>query len=170
MIKKGILYLWLGLSLPLSALPCNCEEPANMQAALDQAQYAFVGTMIRTNTNWISGGWKFSFKVEKSWKKPVETLLIINTPWKQDCGYEFEEGKRYLVFVERKFSPKTYACKGNRELEEGEEAILADLGKGYEPQTNKLQNTMFWTIGILGALSIIFMAIVIFGRTNKKTQ
>ncbi|MEM8897803.1 MAG: hypothetical protein AAGC85_06845 [Bacteroidota bacterium] len=161
MEKLPLALIFCFLSTWASIYACECTEPEDLQSRYDQADYVFTGTVVGLNTNWISGGWKFSFKVEQSWKKSTSDFLIINTGWEdQDCGYIFEEGESYLVYVTRKFTPKTRQCVGNMRKSEAAE-VLAWLGEGQAPERNSMAPAMFWIVGALGALSVIFIAFVV---------
>lgn len=165
MIKQITFFLLLALPVLVQAQPCDCEPPASNNEALEAATYAFVGKCVLLNTNWMSGGMKYSFEVEKSWKKAAPRLIIVNSPFIQECGgMKFEVGKRYLVFVEKKFSHKTNRCMGSKAVVEEE---VAALGEGMAPQPSKMVMPMIWTISIL---AVIFLALVIFVATKKKTK
>ena len=156
----------LGLLLPVYA--CECEPPESPAAALAGADFAFVGKVVFTNTNWIAGGWKFSFQVEESWKRRTDRLMIIGTPWADSCGIEFRDGERYLVYVEKKFTPRTTVCLGTKPLSEAE-ADLAYLGKGLAPGPSSLIGPLSWTLAVLGILSVVFMAFVVLHKRRRKT-
>ncbi|MEM6767822.1 MAG: hypothetical protein AAF824_24095 [Bacteroidota bacterium] len=153
--------LCLFLLSTVKMIACECTESDDFQQHYEQATYVFTGKVVGLNTNWISGGWKFSFQVEQSWKKTTSDFLIINTGWEdQDCGYVFEEGESYLVYVTRKFTPKTRQCVGNKRLSEAGE-VLAWMGEGQTPARNAMAPAMFWIVGLVGALSVMFIAFVV---------
>lgn len=143
-------------------LSCNCptSPPSSMESALEASDYAFVGKVVQVDSDWISGGWKFAFQVSNSWKKTVDELLVIHTGWEKDCGYIFKEGGSYLVFVKKKFTPKTAQCMGNLTLSEAE-ASLEFLGEGYEPRPNPNRIALYWIIGGIAAATMFGMLFII---------
>ncbi len=143
---------------------CDCE-PLAPAAAYDSATHIFVGTCIQVNSNWISGGMKYSFEVKEGWKKPTDRFYIVNTPFEKDCGVAFELGQEYLVYVRRIFTPKTSLCQGSKLLVEAE-ADLAFLGNSKPPQASPLTVPMYWTLGGLGLFSIALLAFIVL-RKNK---
>lgn len=151
---------------------CDCENPPSEVEALEQSDLVFVGKVVFVNTNWMSGGWKFSFEVEKTWKRPASNFLIINTGYEKDCGYLFEEGKRYLVHVKKTFGLKTNACMGNKPIEEAG-AELEILGEGFSPQQgsgNSGQSLFLAILLIVLVLSsMIFLAYVVLRNRSKNS-
>lgn len=160
------LLLALLLIWEIPAWACTCTPPATLEAALAQADVAFVGRCTFAESNWISGGMKYSFEVSQSWKKTTSQLFILSTPWEQDCGDSFEPGQSYLVFVRRKFTPKTYQCMGNQPLDDAQ-AALAALGPGLSPAPSSLLMPMYWTLGILGALALLLIGFVVLRKRGK---
>lgn len=161
---RFFLYQLLGMSMLLlpahtAAQGCACTTPSPQQA-IDQADLIFQGTVTAVETNWISGGWKFSFQPSQSWKKTTNNVYLVNTPWEKDCGYLFEKGKEYVVFVRRKFTPKTDSCMGNLPVEAASE-VLQLLGSGKPPQRSPMYVQMVWMVSLLGGFGLAFVAFVV---------
>ncbi len=144
---------------------CTCQDSISIHEAKEQADYVFAGEVIQLDSDWISGGWKFTFKVATSWKKPIERLQVIHTAWEKDCGYIFEEGRMYVVFVQKKFTPKTFKCMGNRPILTLNEGIKL-LGKGMPPQPSPARISMYWIIGILAAMIMLGMLFIVLRKKN----
>lgn len=140
---------------------CTCT-PLEIPEAISQADLIFKGTCTRVNTNWVSGGMKYSFAVEQAWKQRSDVQMIVNSGWEADCGYEFEEGRTYLVFATKKFSLRTTRCSGTALFADSADSIhlLEDISPGTIAPS-PLVNQMIWTIAILGVLSILFVAFVV---------
>lgn len=161
--------IFLLANLPLMAQDCGCQVPGSLNEALKEADYGFTGKVIAVETNWISGGWKFTFQVDSSWKRAMEPVVIVNTGWEKaswkekGCGYLFQQGQSYVVFVKRKFTPKTSVCSGNRLLNEVERE-LPMLGKSLPTRHSPQTGNMIWTMIGLGMFSFMFLAFVLFGR------
>ncbi|RMG54908.1 MAG: hypothetical protein D6722_28525 [Bacteroidetes bacterium] len=166
-VRLLVMVLSLLIGRPLWGQSCACTAPENAVAALEQADLAFVGRCTFAESNWISGGMKYSFQVEQSWKKTTSTLYILSTPWEQDCGYTFEPGQSYLVFVRRKFTPKTFQCMGNRPLAEAGLELEA-LGPGLVPEPSALLMPLYWTLGALGVAILIFMVLVVLRQRRRR--
>ncbi|GAB4403508.1 MAG: hypothetical protein OHK0039_02780 [Bacteroidia bacterium] len=148
------------LLLPAWVQACVCDPPATTALALERADYAFVGTCTYVESNWIAGGMKYSFRIEESWKKQQGSFVIVSSPFEQACGTTFEQGMRYLVFVEKKFAPKTYACRGNRVLSGSD--IPDDMpATSMKPATSGLAATLRWVLAGLGGLAMIFVVFVV---------
>ncbi|MEM6801038.1 MAG: hypothetical protein AAF696_06510 [Bacteroidota bacterium] len=146
--------------LPAQLRACTCEEGKGPQSYFEAANQIFVGKVIGVNSNWISGGMKYTFLVEKTWKRGADSLLVVNTGWDYECGYQFEEGKTYLVYGTKKFSLKTDACMGNKVLKEAE-ADLVFLGEGNLPRKSVAVPIAGWGMGIMVLGAMIFLAFVI---------
>ena len=142
---------------------CECETKLSAEAAFEQADLIFKGTVTQVKTHWISGGWKYYFSVEKSWKRSTESFLSVNTPLEKDCGYMFEEGKTYLVYAHKGFNMETDACMGSIPWEK-HEARMSSLGNVFETQHSPLFSYTGWAIGGLTLLGFIFLAYVIFHK------
>lgn len=159
----AVLCLWLVGTGAAQAQACACEPAGSPEAAYEQADLVFEGKVIGLETNWISGGWKFTFAVTQSWKQQTNKVYIVNTPWEKDCGYLFEEGETYLVYVKRIFTPKTNQCMGNRKVSEAAER-LALLGHGYPPQISIMYRQMVYLVSGLALLGMLFLGFVIFRK------
>jgi len=157
----------LGFSLPIQAQTCDCTPLTAVQAQ-DSADIIFTGTCIQVESNWISGGMKFAFQVDQYWKKSVDQLFIVKTPFQKDCGVPFEEGKEYLVYVRKKFSPKTDICMGTKERDIAD-ADLVLLGEGSTPKPSSLIMPMYITIGGLCFLAMGILAFAVLKRKPKNT-
>lgn len=168
-MKKILLTGLLALShLLLLAQPCDCTPPATLSAALAAADYAFTGQVTAVETNWISGGWKYTFHVDSSWNRGLDRVMVVNTGWEENCGYLFKTGQRYVVFVNRKFTAKTQGCSGNQVVTP--ELDLSVLGPGFQPRRSPLYGPMIATIsGLVGAF-FLFMAFVLFGKKLRTAK
>jgi hypothetical protein len=69
--------------------------------------YRLMGTqpewLQQENEEWGKGpqyGYRALFRVQTSWKGPVEDETAVYTGmWSGDCGFPFETGRRYLVYA-----------------------------------------------------------------------
>lgn len=147
-----------------SAQPCNCPQNQDIAQFFDAADLVFEGKVVFVNTNWMSGGLKYSFEVNQTWKRPAAKYLIVNAPWEKDCGFSFKADSTYLVFVKKKFGLKTDACMGNilRSTISGE---LPFPTEAFPPQNNTADASFLaYTLGIAVFMSFLFIAMVIFRK------
>ncbi|MEL7533706.1 MAG: hypothetical protein AAFN10_20505 [Bacteroidota bacterium] len=165
-LTTAFLLLFVGIQ---TLFACECI-PSSAQAKIDSADVVFDGTVIYVNTNWMSGGMKYTFQVHQTWKRRTDTIMVINSGFAStDCGYNFEEGKRYLVFARKKFSFKTDACAGNTLIEDADK-YLSKLGQAQRPAQSSLVPIMYWTLSGLTALALAFMAFIVLRKRKTPTQ
>lgn len=163
MMKRLFLSIFFSILTSFQLLvACDCTPPASNEEALEASTFAFVGKCVLLNTNWMSGGMKYSFEVEQSWKQEAAPLMILNVPFIQDCGgVKFEVGKRYLVFVQKNFALKTNRCMGTKLAVEEE---IQALGEGLSPQKSSMAQPLIWTIS---GLVIACLALIVFVVMRK---
>lgn len=178
--NRWILWILAGTAVGLTiafSLPkkegdgvCDCQ-PLSTEEAVAQADLIFKGTCTRVTTNWIAGGMKYSFAVEKAWKRRSDAHMIVNSGWESDCGFEFEEGQTYLVFANKKFSLQTTRCSGTTLYEDGSayQSLLEEESEG-EIAASPMVSMMIWTIAILGILSVVFVAFVVLKNRGKHSN
>ena len=165
-LRVPSLFWVLVVGLPYLGFSCECPEKLTSP---EQANLVFRGRVVQVNTNWISGGWKFTFQVEESWKRASSKLLIINTAWEKDCGYIFEEGKEYLVYVYKGFTMRTSACMGNTLWEDSHQTEISALGPPFSPQKPNNLRLMISLVSLLGFLAISFIVLILVrGKRNRR--
>ena len=72
------------------------------------------------------------FNVSRVWKGPRSDTITIKTVRSEaSCGYEFEEGRRYIVFAR---NGETGLCSRTAGLGNAV-ADLAALGDGWQPES-----------------------------------
>ncbi|MDP5171695.1 MAG: hypothetical protein NWR72_15720 [Bacteroidia bacterium] len=148
---------------------CGCT-PLTAAEAVEQADLIIKGTLTYSTTNWMSGGMKYSFQVDEAWKRRCDALVVVNSGWEQDCGVSFKEGETYLIFINKKFSFQTNRCSGTALISEA----TATLGLLAEMEQAPIVSSpvvvkMYWTIGILGLASILFIAFVVLRKQFIKS-
>jgi hypothetical protein len=96
------------ISLPAeNALACSCIEPPPDEVALRQSDAAFAGTPVAHDDP--EGGGKiissgrpiiWTFQVDAVAKGDIVSQWeVVSAADGASCGYQFSEGKRYLVFA-----------------------------------------------------------------------
>lgn len=145
---------------------CPCDSSLTAAVHIEQANQIFVGTVIGINSNWISGGMKYTFLVDKTWKRGADSLLVVNTPWEYECGSTFEKGEKYLVYGLKKFSLRTNACMGTKLFREAEKDLQL-LGEGNFPRKSAMVATTGWAMGLMVLVAMAFLAFVILKKRKQ---
>ncbi|MEL6673829.1 MAG: hypothetical protein AAFR61_16605 [Bacteroidota bacterium] len=162
--------LWLPMphALGQTALDCSCQSDEPLPSQGKEPNIIFKGKVLDVTTNWISGGMKYSFAVEEQWGKSTDRFLILTSPFAQKCGFPFEEGETYLVYAYKGFSIKTDICSATKPWAEAAEEV-ALLGPSTQPKPGSMVNIMYWTIGLIGFLSIgLLGAFLLFKKRQGK--
>lgn len=147
---------------------CKCPDSLEVSHYYNQADLVVQGTVVRVTTNWMSGGWKYTFKVSQSWKRPTDDVLFVNSPWEKDCGYIFNEGDEYLVYITKGFTMKTFQCSGNILVSQANKHHQY-LGQGFPPEPSSQITFMYWTISIMVGLSMVFLGFIVL-KKRKNNQ
>lgn len=131
------LVLALGL-LPRLAFACSCMAAAtpeeNNRAWMDRAQMVFMGSVSETTKNETQN--IVTINVEKAWKGRPEAFTQVATPLNSAlCGYEFTEGKSYIIFAQTdaEGTVTTTLCSGTAESKSAEAASLIAWLNAYVP-------------------------------------
>ena len=91
---------------PCEAAMCRCWLPVTAYEARDSSEAVFTGVVVsvRETREPFMNGWSrrlyTTFRVEAAWKG-VETPEMVIVHAGTDCDYEFESGKRYMVYAAR---------------------------------------------------------------------
>ena len=165
--------LWMLMVLGMAGMPaflsgqnstvdsCTCV-PLSLEAAQDSAELIFFGEVIGTETNWMSGGMKYTFRVNGSWKQPTTEIFFLKSGWEDKCGAFFKEGERYLVFANKNFTAwRTTRCLPNQAWT-GDPALLEQFRQSFSPTSETIDTEgLIWTIGLLGLGSILFFLLLL---------
>jgi hypothetical protein len=89
-----------------SVLACSCILPGSesidtqVREAYTNSTAVFVGEVVEEIEKPDAFSVEVKFKVVKSWKNEFKDAVLITTGrGGGDCGYEFEVGKKYLVYA-----------------------------------------------------------------------
>ncbi|CAM3543244.1 MULTISPECIES: hypothetical protein [Saccharibacillus] len=85
---------------PGKALACSCSIPATADLATEKAAAVLTGTVIGIGK--FKDGRNEAYDavtlaVDESWKGVNEPEVVIYTSW-SSCQFDFEKGKRYLLY------------------------------------------------------------------------
>ena len=135
-----LIFLMLGLwqaATPRGAYACSCAQPPEPRDALERASTVFSGMVVDVATENISDGFTrraVTFDVISSWKNANQEQIVVRTAMDSAaCGFDFEVGKRYLVYTyDNEGNPYTGLCDRTKLLTVSAEDI-AKLGPGRQP-------------------------------------
>ena len=155
---------------PASA--CECQETDVWTPTDDLERSVRVFRGVVTSVDWTStgGGYDIEFAVATVWKGSAASDITVWTPDPSDqCGYSFDEGKEYVVYVYEFVS----SCSRTALVQEAA-ADLVELGPGatigdpddpptpYNPADRTPLGEKTWIIPIVAALLASVVAFVWF--------
>lgn len=86
---------------------CSCIPSPMVKESYERSSAVFVGEVIEIVQKPDVFFVEVKFKIEQKWNEGIGKIVTINTgKGGGDCGYQFEVGKKYLV----------YASQGNKGL------------------------------------------------------
>jgi hypothetical protein len=105
------------LFMPAAALACSCAPKSDCEP-VSRDWLAFRGTVTRVRTSWLSGSEVTAdFSVAETFGKLGErnTMSVRTARSGPACGYPFQTGVEYLVFVHQQGNEfSTGSCSGTR--------------------------------------------------------
>ncbi len=127
MIAKPLAFCLVIVSLAMTedAFACTCAAPATTEKAFRQSSAVFHGRVKQISRPFLdrigitnSGLYHVRFEIIKSWKTAGSGEFVVKTRLSGEaCGYPFETGQDYLVYVAKIFgSIETGICTGTREI------------------------------------------------------
>jgi hypothetical protein len=132
---------WLSVS-PTRIYACSCVPPGTPTEELAESAAVFSATAVDITdvSAWkgplISGTdpVKVTFRVDTVWKGTVQQALTATTARSSaSCGYEFERGRKYLVYARGNESElEVSLCSRTSPIERAAED-LEELGTGRAP-------------------------------------
>lgn len=116
-----------------NALACSCIPPGTPQEHLDRAAAVFQG-MAKNVSQDADYNYLVTFDVAKSWKGVSTPEVKISTARDSAaCGYNFEEGKEYVVYAyDNEGELATGLCERTALASDASEDFAA-LGEGTVP-------------------------------------
>lgn len=171
-LNRWIKRRWLtGLLVLLSISPfltySQCDTLKTLDQDLADANVVILGEVVDVATNWVSGGLKVTFAVEKSWKRSIEKYTTVNTGTLAQGGFSFEKGQSYLVFIHKKFNLKVDRCSRAGPIAQMSAEIKA-LGEGFSTGNSPGATRVKWAFVILSLGSLLFVAWVVLRKKFRK--
>ncbi|MEK6908810.1 MAG: hypothetical protein AABX23_02025 [Nanoarchaeota archaeon] len=121
------------------ASACSCIYLEDTQARIENADYVFTGKIseIRLSGSEYNKEQEATIRITQYWKpssfpESVNLIFYSTRDTGANCGYNFEEGKEYLIYASLDAETgkiSTNSCMGNLLLEESKDEIneLNDL-------------------------------------------
>lgn len=136
-IQKLAFVILLFISFTVCAFPstsyaCKCVEPKSPTEELEESSAVFSGKVI---DQLEKGRIQFIlFEVKESWKGFNESQVIVETvDSSSSCGYEFEDGKEYMVYTNETDGHLEVSLCSRTDLLSAASEDIDELGKGEEP-------------------------------------
>jgi hypothetical protein len=135
-----IMVMMLGLwqaATPRGAYACSCAQPPEPRDALEKSSTVFSGLVLSSTVEDTTDGnprRAITFDVISAWKGISSKQVVVRTGMDSaGCGFDFEVGKRYLVYTyDNAGSAYTGLCDRTKLLTVSGEDI-AKLGPGKPP-------------------------------------
>lgn len=178
LMKKSYLFLLamiLASSIflfPSIGFACSCADLQPVEEELASSKAVFTGSVIEINEVLQPNGTMkrdVLFEVEQSWKGINQSQVMITTgSGGGDCGYDFEQGQKYLVYASNSSMYGndndliTNICSRTNEISLAQED-LSILGEGAPPSEQmeltsdtSASNTYLWIISIIVLVTLSF--------------
>lgn len=120
------------------ALACSCVEPGPPLEELGKATAVFSGKVVDRDETAVvyssADPVRVTFQVYTVWKGPVCEAIIVTTAYSEvSCGYEFEDGKEYLVYAHGSADNLEVSLCSRTQSLMGANQDLSELGNGLIP-------------------------------------
>jgi hypothetical protein len=119
----------------LSYIPNNASLSQKVKHERKRSKAVFTGEVLQIDklqSGFFQGNLSVTFKVKESWKRVKgRTVSVITSPSAANCGYNFQVGESYLVYVEYLSGENmlTSFCSRTRRILDAVEDLNV-LGKG----------------------------------------
>lgn len=126
---------------PRCAYACSCLPPGPPRDALATSDAVFAGKVVKLSAplgdavNSVDPV-SVTFEVSQSWKgAPAQTVVVKTASSSASCGFNFEQGREYLVYAETADGElQAGLCSRTQALATAAEDLAA-LGTGQAPAT-----------------------------------
>jgi hypothetical protein len=195
-LNKAILFLLFAViftsifTFPSTAKACLCVPTTSTDTEFTRSAAVFSGTVVSIRENGNEEPFRsVLFDVAETWKGEKQDQIVVSTGFGEtDCGFEFEEGREYLVYAHE--SPtdagakplddsstggmkplSTTSCSGTGELESSHEKVklLGASSSSTEPidSTNGQSNQSLF-VYILFTVALSGLAVFLLKKKALK--
>ena len=175
-----ILSIIFGFFQVSQSFACSCMMPGNPASELEKADSVFQWTVTNISTKRFGKQNIVEFDIAGYWKWNVSDSTVITQESSAACGYNFEEGKDYVVyswFDSDNDEHYVNLCSRTTTLENAGDdlAELWDFTPNTQedaiddiiPENNDKNNTLFIILALLVVLGMVF---VWFQKANQKNK
>jgi len=136
-----ILQIFISFGFSVSAYACSCENQSTPADALQNSDAVFSGKVISI-AELNKGDFRSSsdpliikFEADTVWKGPdTQTITVFTAASSASCGFEFQEGKSYLVYANGDYSSLDVSLCSRTTLFANAYEDLKSIGNGIKPQ------------------------------------
>ena len=166
-----VTFLVLLATAPRAAVACTCVPPPGPLEALSQSDAVFSGKVLRIYTDKGQYGevHRVQFDVDAYWKGEHGAQLLIETATNSAaCGFNFEEGKQYLVYGFLHDSIlRTNICTRTAKLSNAQED-LTELGEAAQVVVTRSRCGGPTNAAALQAFIFLFAGMFLSQRKSRK--
>lgn len=164
------------------AQACSCVPPPPPPEALAQSDAVFAGRVtdihIENQGPQLSSAdpVRVSFRVERAWKGGTASTLQVTTPRDSaSCGFNFEQGKDYIVYAGEQAGELTTGLCSRTALLSDASADLTALGQGQMvtlPATGSalLFDRVALFAAVVLAVMIVGVGAFLFARRTPRSE
>lgn len=173
------LFFVLFTSAPSTAYACSCVELPSVKEEYERSAAVFAGKVLEVKERQQINGQRTKsvlFDVTTTWKGVSESQVFITTGFDGgDCGYEFKQGKEYIVYASQSSmyggnALVTTICDRTNEAASAKEDVTI-LGKGKTPTEQVNLKNSGQDIGVyVWILTLVVVGVIIFiWRRTKRS-
>ncbi|MFF2888220.1 hypothetical protein [Paenibacillus sp. NPDC057967] len=165
---------------PEGASACSCAFPGSVSEAKQNNDVVFDGTVkgkkepVRLFSKSSADLVTWTFEVHEIWKGKVSpTIAVTSAQSGASCGYEFQEGSRYIVYARNSGDSLEVSLCSRTALHSAAGTDLAELGIGSVPpqpgagQHVGTASSLWWAVWV-GAAAILLVVIIIMRQRKKR--
>lgn len=182
-------WMWFGMVIavllgsaaiqPEAASACSCAIVSDVREAKQSSDAVFDGTVIskKSAIKLFAGASAdpvtWTFQVNEVWKGKVAPVLSVTSAESGDsCGYEFQEGHRYVVYARKTGETLDVSLCSRTALYSAAGQDLAELGAGSVPPqqpaaADSQSGSSIWWLLLIAAAAVL-AAMVYYKRRSKK--
>lgn len=165
---------------PEQASACSCAFPGTVNEAKQNNDVVFDGTVkgkkepVRLFTKSSADPVTWAFEVHEIWKGKVSpSIEVTSAQSSASCGFEFQEGMRYIVYARNSGDSLEVSLCSRTALHSAAGQDLAELGIGSvppQPGPGDATATSLWWVVWVGLATILAAAAIIITIQRKKRR
>ncbi|RJX40658.1 hypothetical protein D3P09_01170 [Paenibacillus pinisoli] len=165
---------------PQQASACSCAFPGSVNEAKQNHDVVFDGTVkgkkapVRLFTKSSADPVTWAFEVHEIWKGKVSpSIEVTSAQSSASCGFEFQEGMRYMVYARNSGDSLEVSLCSRTALYSAAGQDLAELGIGSVPPApgpgHPAAASLWWVVWV-GLAAILAAAAIIITVQRKKRR